>query len=572
MTSLYLRLSIPALILVSASCSGGGGGSGSPVPSQQARADVVVGTATPSQDLLAFSADLESVRLRRADGTFTDNLMSAGPVTIEFLGLGDQHVLVAHREIEPKDYSGMELGFVPGSYRAAASDGTTVTVTSTSDAFVAPIPAVVHIAPDKYARLVVKLDLRDALKGDVSSGAIVFDPEGDSIAEKGLPMLPLRELKALVLGHQPNLVTVRAFADDEQENQLGEMTVQPLTSSPLLLDEADRQVSGDDFYDSLAANQTLTEVHALLCHRGVLRAERVQVEDQNGGLGSVDLVRIEGIVTCQSPNEFELRVREVEDGEQIAEPILASLDPPRILTVTYDGATTFLAANAEADASAVLIGSTVDVRFCSFSGEPFTACQVDVLPRTPSFVGEISDPTGAPDTFQVRMRSFDASVTGGLVLDDATDVSVETTGAFFLMCPNQPLVSSLDLFAGCEVHLEGTFTGTPDQPTLIATKTMVRPGFLDDAELTSADEAASSFQTTGGTLVDAFGPNVTAGAELVHLEPNATFSGRVHDAAGLFDLLTGPDAANVVLDVFGVAGDGTNEIRAAHVEAELEGD
>src|SRR5262249_35159299 len=126
MKARHLRFAPTLPLLLLAACSGGGGGGGSPAPQQEARADVVLGAATPFPDLMGLSAEVESIRLRRDDGTLTDNFLS-GPVHVDFVGLGANHALVARADIEPVAYTGMQVDFVPGSYRALATDGTTVT-------------------------------------------------------------------------------------------------------------------------------------------------------------------------------------------------------------------------------------------------------------------------------------------------------------------------------------------------------------------------------------------------------------------------------------------------------------
>jgi hypothetical protein len=547
--------------------SGGGGGGGSPAPQLPARADVVLGTATPFPDLMALSAEVAAIRVRREDGTLTENLLS-GPVRVDFIGPGDEHALVARAEVEPVAYTGMEVDFVPLSYRALANDGTPVQVSSTSDTLVAPFPAVATLDEDEYVRLKVDLDLRDALGGDVSTGSVELVPEADAVAEKGIPMIPLAELKALVVSvPHPTQIIVRAYADDAQQVVVGDFELIPFGPAPLFLDPDGHTMVSSGFSSGLVEGQTLLDVQAQLCHQGTLRTHRVQIEDHAAGAGSVDMVRLEGVVTAVQANGFDLRLRQIEDGAHVAEPTLATFASAESIPVSFDAGTVFVADNAPADSDALLLGSTVTVRFCSFATEPFPACQVDVLDPEPRFVGIVTDPAGSPDTFVTNMIAHDPAVMGGRVQDGATAVTVENTGEFQLLCSGEP-ITSVVLFQGSEVFVEGSFSGTPDAPTLTATRTLVRPGFLDDAAVTGVTPADSTFFTAGGTLADSFGPDVTPGTQLVHVDPAATFSG-VASADELFELLSGPEGSKIAIDVLGV-GSGTNEIRALHVEIEDE--
>ncbi|HEX6885542.1 MAG TPA: hypothetical protein VF530_19370, partial [Planctomycetota bacterium] len=78
----------------------------------------------------------------------------------------------------------------------------------------------------------------------------------------------------------------------------------------------------------------------------------------------------------------------------------------------------------------------------------------------------------------------------------------------------------------------------------------------------SVDQANARFTTSGGTLVDPFGPNVTDGSQLVLIQPGAVVTGAASSSADLFTMLNGPQGATTQVSTRGLGTAGTNEIRA----------
>src|SRR6185295_13545718 len=116
-----------------------------------------------------------------------------------------------------------------------------------------------------------------------------------------------------------------------------------------------------------------------LMQQGLLDARRIRIEDQTGGAGSTDMVRIQGIVLSVGATDFHVRLRQVGDGKIPAGPIIDLLVDPRVIDVSFDGSTVFLLGDTGVATSAALeVGRDVDVRFCTFALTPFPACEVDV--------------------------------------------------------------------------------------------------------------------------------------------------------------------------------------------------
>lgn len=540
---------------------------GGPVPGQAA-ADIVIGDA-PADDLLAFFAEVQSVRVRRLDTTFTDNLMTSGAVEVEFLGLEDTRKLLTRVILDEDTYDAIEIGFAPGTYAAMTEDGSPVTVTSTGDTILVPFQSDFVVDTDEYVRMVVDLNLDDALEGDLGAGTATFTPDATAVVETAGVDLPIDELKGLVTAENEagGEFTVSGFADDEQLVALGPVFVTILPTT-LFLDETGTQLDSTEFFTAVTANQTFVEISGSLSTDGDLVADRVEIEDQTGG-GS-DLVRIEGTILEVGLGTFMLRVIQVEDGGAIADPILDGIGSSDI-EVAHDVDTVFVIGRDElSDSTSLVLGRRVKVEFCTFATEPFPACIVDVQGGEPEFDGVLTDVTGVPDDVVARMDAGELAIASGAVQDENTDVTVVITGSSLTLdVEGEPAIITTDLVAGLETEIEGDFTGLPATPTLTATRVRVKPGFLDDTLATLADEPNSRFLTTGGDIVDSFGPNVTAGAQEVLIQPGATFSGDVASAAELFDLLATAAGATALIDVYGLGTDVANQIRAFHIDVRV---
>src|SRR5262245_1407166 len=167
-----------ALALAPIPACGGGGGDGS----GGVTADLLIGDA-PVDDLLSFSAVVQSVRLQRDDLSFTGDLI--GSLEVEFLGLNGAFAFLAKAGIPAGTYVGVEIGFAPGQYHAKADDGSPVTVVASDDTFFAALPAPLTVATGDYVRFTVDLDLLSSLSGTVSSGSIDFGPDGSCDSNDG---------------------------------------------------------------------------------------------------------------------------------------------------------------------------------------------------------------------------------------------------------------------------------------------------------------------------------------------------------------------------------------------------
>jgi len=558
-----LALCLPLL----PACHDSSSGSSGPVGS----ADILIHDAA-ADDLRFFSADLRSVRLRRLDGAFTSDLMRSGEVSVEFLGLDGASVLLTRAALPVQDYDAIELGFVPGAYRARAESGLDLTVTATSDTFLTRLPATLSVVRDTYVRLDVDLNLGAAVDTGVPATLLIFSPEGSATASDGATALLVRDTKARVIAFdEPSArLTVESFADDAQAVTLGERTVHTDTTVLFLgLDGSVR--SAAQFYDELVAGRTLLRLHGTLGSGGDLAATRLDIEDQAGGAGSLDAVCIEGTVTGLSANGFELRLEGIDDGAVLAEPIIAALVDQAVIDVSFDAGTVFvLGRTALTDASALEVGRRVEVRFCSFATSPFAACLVDVSGRDPAFEGAVTDISGAPLAHVMRLDADAPAIVAGLVQGVTTDVRV-VLGASPLRFAGagEPLLVPADLVPGLELETRGALSGTALLPVLAASEVRVQGGLLRRASVSAVDVANAQLTTSGGTLVDSFGSSVTPGTQQILIRPEARFTGLARTSTEFFALLNGAQGSAIEVSVRGLGTPIPNQIRAFELHTRL---
>jgi hypothetical protein len=564
LTTLALSAALlPFLPACNDSSSGGSGSSGT--------ADILIHDA-PVDDLLSFSAEIRSVRMRLLSGAFTSDLLRSGEVRVEFLGLNESSVLLVRTSIPTAEYTAVEIGFTPGEYLARAETGFEVPVTAASDTYVAELPATLTVATGDYVRVDVDLDLSTSVSGNVGGGNVAFAPEGSATFSDGATALSVRSMKARVteIDEAGGRLTVEAFADDSQSVSLGERSVRTDTAL-LFMDLDDSTPTGPLFYDELVAGQTLLEVHGALGPNGEIQASRIDIEDHSRGAGSVDVVFIGGTVVGLDVNSFRLRIDDVEDGRVLAQPILLGLPNPSVVDVTFDAGTVFvLGKTVLTDDSALGVGRKVGVKFCSFAISPFAACVVDISDSAPKFEGLVTSVAGAPSAFVMRLAAHDPAVLAGLVQNSVTDVEVDLGASQIVFDgAGDPVLLPSDLAEGLELESTGTLGGTPLAPTFAPSQVRVSGGRLEGATVGTLDPSNSRFTTTGGTLVDSFGPSVTTGSQQIVIQPGAVFTGAARSSAELFTLLGSPQGAASSVSMHGLGNGTANEIRAYGIHTKL---
>lgn len=535
-----------------------------------------------ADDLASFSAVIESLHLEYRNGSLSKNMLPE-PLRVELLGLEDVPLWLVSTEFPAGQLTAIVLELDPLSYEARADDGSAVSVTSLSDTLRAAVlcdpPPIVDdgIVAEPIETLMVDVDLLASLRGDVSSGSLLFEPRGTTLTIPAGETLHIEELDGLhVLGDRNALeVRVEGFTDDERTFPLGMV---PIAISPgaLLLDPAGNTLSSTQFFAALRPGLTVSEVHGLLPSRGRFRATRIEIEAQDRGVTDAFPVKIEGRIfeklDLPSPR-IQLQVREVERGEGIAVPVLAGLgDPPTIPILLTDPDLLVLYGNGFESPADLQVGQMVKVKFESFSSVPFVAARIDVLEPDARFVGELFSVSGLPATFVQHVDAGEPAVTSGQVQSAATDVTVDLTGGseIVLDTVGYPPLSPDVLVDATTLRVNGEISGPASSPTVVARRVKVKAGLLDDAEVTGIN-APNGINTVGGEVLGSFGKDVApGGAHWIFFQPESVFHGAAKTRDQLFDLFSNlAPGERLMVTVKGIGLGGVMEINGYEIHSRV---
>ena len=531
-----------------------------------ATADVLV-TDSPSDELSSFRAVVTEVRLELAGGGVTQNLLPA-PVGVEFLGLQGVFAFLSSAAVSAGTYDGARIAFEPGSYEARDAFGDPVAVDAAGDVLIVALEPPLVLDDQGYGRAEVDFDLVESLSGAVAMPPIALEPEGTGAGVGAGGLTAVDELFGVVTLTDPgdSRFAIDATADDDLAVPVRSLTVELLPGA-LLRDLGGTEFPSEDaFFAALIEDLSVVEVLGDLGEDGVLLAQRVEIEDQAAGAGLLGRVKLEGRVMGLSGSSFDLLVQEVEQGGELALPILGG---DFTVAVSTDGATSFLRDGILPGSFADLaVGQRVEVKFASFVAEPFPAERV-VLGEA-RFAGVVVGALGPPGGFAVNLLPGDPAVLAGLVDSAATDVGVVVGAApIFLDSAGQPPVAPVQLQPGVQVVVAGELTGPSSGPTLTASSVRVRAGRFR-GEVTATAPLIPSFVADALSIEDPFGGGVSAGPVDTLLPPTAVFQGDAADANELFALF---DALalneSIEVEVEGLASLFPNQVDGFEVETRL---
>ncbi|MFO1009615.1 MAG: DUF4382 domain-containing protein [Planctomycetota bacterium] len=550
----------------------GGGGSGGGGTAGFTNFDLLL-TDTPADDLLSFRATVDEVHLVIQGGGETANLL-AGPVSLDLLALQGSFAWIASQDLPDDTYTGVHLVFAPGSYDARQNDGTTVAVNSTVDdvtfEFVTPLVLTVS----GYKKVVVDVDLASSLSGAVGSPPIVFDPQGSADDDSSTSSHELDELKGLVSTHDAaaNTLVVDGFADRDSTVALGQVLVRVPSTTVLVADDGSEFASRTAFFDALVDATTRLEVHGTLVS-GAVTATRIEVEDNTAGGGEDNLVKMRGLVLAVNANDFEMSIGSVDQGEAI---VMAANggSVPATQTVDFDETTIFYGSqNTITTSAALVVGARVQAKFSTYTNSPFLASRVEVEDEGSSVEnqGTITSLSGLPSTITLHLDATSPAVLAGQVSTSSTDVAVTITGAAIkLDTSGRPTIASSALQTTLNVGVQGTVGGTALSPTINASELEIHAGELSDAIVGTIDSNAATFTTSGGSIEEPFGPDVSDGPQDVLIASNCVFTGDATTRSAFWALFDGLDAFHVLeVRVKGLGTGTTNEIRAYEIRARV---
>jgi hypothetical protein len=176
---------------------------------------------------------------------------------------------------------------------------------------------------------------------------------------------------------------------------------------------------------------------------------------------------------------------------------------------------------------------------------------------------------GLPGSFVMTLSPHSPAVAAGQVENETTEVTVDTTnGVFGIDTATPGALTPSDITVGMNVETLGTISGAPSTPTLTATNTMVFPGQLANATVTSS--GSGTFTTTGGQLNNTFGEGIVDGPQTVTFAPNAVFHGAATSQSSFDSVFSGLTTGQTMnVQVQGIASSTPGTIVAHDVTTEV---
>jgi hypothetical protein len=362
---------------------------------------------------------------------------------------------------------------------------------------------------------------------------------------------------------------LNATAGNEGNAPLGTIPVSIDANTILVQDDGTPFTTSQDFFNALVNGTTPLTIHGELVGN-TLQASRAEIETNTVGGGNVNLVKLQGVVVGQGPGDaFDVAISNVSQGSDIVAPAFGG-EVPSTLPVSWDPSTKFHFADGETTTAAnPAIGQTVAVDFPSFSNAPFLASQVEMPSSDVGFTGTVTSVDGLPGSFVMTLSPHSPAVAAGQVENETTEVTVDTTnGVFGIDTATPGALTPSDITVGMNVETLGTISGAPSTPTLTATNTMVFPGQLANATVTSS--GSGTFTTTGGQLNNTFGEGIVDGPQTVTFAPNAVFHGAATSQSSFDSVFSGLTTGQTMnVQVQGIASSTPGTIVAHDVTTEV---
>ncbi len=551
----------------------GGGSSGGPTTQGFSNLDVLV-TDAPASELLAFQTTIEELHLVLQAGGESANLL-AGPVPLELLSLQGSAAWLASQDLPAGTYRGVHLVFQPGSYLARTNDGSEVAVSATSDDLSIDFSTPLSIDDSSYRRVRIDVDLANALSGSISTPPLTFAPQGFVSDDSGHTESSIDEIKGIVQSFdapQGSLV-LSAFVDDDASVALGDVQVEVGPGTLLVQDGGAPFASAADFFAALVAGSTRLEVHGSLLS-GAVQATRIEVDDNAGGGGSSNLVRLKGLVLQNGPGStFQVSIISVPQGSALVAAAFGG-SVPATLDVSYDGSTNwYLHEHHSTDSSALALGQKVDVKFATFSNAPYLASRVEIDDESAENEGTVVDASGLPGALVLHLDESSPSILSGQVDSTSIDVDVALAGATITLdTQSHPTLGAAQILSGLRLRAHGALSGPSSAPSIAATEIEVRAGKLKNAIVGNVTGGGTpSFTTSAGAIDDPFGDGVSEGPLTIRIATGCVFQGEASTLAAFLALAANPPGgAAVQVSVRGIGTGTAQEIRAYLIESELD--
>ena len=557
---------ILTLILLSAavSCGGGGGGGGGGSTSQVG----ILLRDAPVDDLSSFVVTTLGVRLVRADGTMTSNLLE-GSRTHNLLELQGKAALLQIASTSSGAYTGVQVTFEPGSAEARDYRGQSLPVRMGATTAAADFPRPVSLGAG-FTSIEVDVRLDDALRVDpLTTNGLLFVPVVNPTVPTGPGGQVVDEVDGIVRSiDAANRRFDADLFDADDGEPLGQLTVVVDGSTGLFDDDGDEFASIRDFFAALDVG-TRFEADGMLRGTGTFLASFIQLED-DGGFPHV--VKIHGMITAldRSAQRLRLSIDKVAKGKPLVRRALRALGNPPDIEVSFSRATIQIKGpNPFSGTPGDLeVGQKVKVRFSQFQTEPFPATRIKVADRRPEYQGEITDTTNLPRSFELTLRPGDVTLRGGQI-GSGTPVTVELDGSerIYLKLDHEPELRPGQLQTGLRVRVHGSLNGAPSQPVLEADEIRVRPGELE-GDVTGRGRARGSFVVDLDEEDEPFGGPALGSSVVIHVNADVLVEGDARSANQLFRLIDAGESIEV--EVAGI-GHGNGDVEAYFIDVEVEG-
>lgn len=523
-------LLVPLLASVSLACGGGGGAGSNPITS----APGSIGFTVQDAGVDTFSVvdiTIDELRLRNLAGTQTSNLLPA-PRTFDFLGLNTKQALLALVSTVPQgNYDQLEMVVSGVSVLDLAGLPVGVSLVGTSDEVDLTLQTGSPLAFDgSFSPCAIDIDLDRSFSPDPGNpGDFLFDL---SFAASPSASTLLDEFRATVASI--DIAGSRFFAriiDDGVAGNFGLLEVRVADGDYLVHDDGRTFNTAAAFLDELDPGE-IVQISGTQGANGIFHASRV-IEEDDGPSGS-NRIEFEGEVRSinTGAQTFELLIKEIEKGASIANPVLAVLPNPNLITVSFTSSTPIFADDSSSSGTGLVNttlapGLEVDVRFATFAGSgPFAASSIEVGDGGSGsddgieYEGDINDISGLPASFGLTLDNSDSAVLSGLV---SAPVSVSLSGgpSIFLDAGPEPSLSSSDLLLNHRVKVYGLLNGPPNAAGIAANRIKVKPGELEGS-LTAVDLGASTITVTISRVDRHFGgASNPSGSVIMAVAPTA---------------------------------------------------
>lgn len=567
----HLHLTTLAVFVLSlASACGGGSSGGGSGTNGFTNFDLLV-TDAPADDLLSFRATVSEAHLVIQGGGESANLIAA-PVPLELLGLQGGFAWLASQDLPAGTYTGVRLVFTPGSYDARSNDGSAIAINATSDEMTVNFATPLVVTDTGYKKVVVDVDLASSLTGSIATPPLDFAPEGSVSNISSSSSSSIDEIKGTLSTSDAaaGTLVLDAFVDDDGIVPLGQVLVRVPTSALLVEDDGATFATRADFFAALVDGATHLEVHGNLVS-GAVTATRIEIEDNLGGGGAANLVKIEGLVLAIGANQLTMSIADVERGLTTVTAALGG-SLPATLTVHWDGSTVFFLEEHELSTpSALQIGQKVKAKFAMFTNAPFTASRIEIEDENAENEGFIQSVASLPSV-TIHFEDHSPAVLGGQVASDTTNVLVDLAGArIFLDADGEPLFASTSLLTGMKVEVRGPVIGSGANPAVDATSLKVFLGRVDDGAVTATAPGLNQFTLMGGTIEDPFGDIPVATSYTVSIVSATTFKGDADTRTEFFQLFAGLGVGeDLVVRKLRCIATGPGQLRAYEVDARVE--